>query len=252
MGTLALLEWLRRFGLAAVCVIGPFVLVNLGIDFAVGLLVKHQREALLRQQLWPSQSQSEGQKPSTDVLPRGFAYKLRDTALPDAAPDAKPGEKKSAPETEILELYARHIAGRYSFSIANGFVYVVSLFAVLFASVVIWQRAGWKGVAIVAALSAALASYVTRNVEAFPYARTLVMDGIFAAADRNSDLELQLINGESTATSVNWLMKIGTFIGFVFVGMLSGGIVLAAVGPPSPAFADLKRRLFEIRVALVL
>src|SRR4051794_14341777 len=98
MGTLAVLEWLRRFGLAAVCVLGPFVLVNMGIDFAVGLLVKHQREALLRQQLWPPQSQSDDHKQPTDVLPRGFTYKLRDTALPDTAPDAKPGEKKFAPE----------------------------------------------------------------------------------------------------------------------------------------------------------
>ena len=131
-------------------------------------------------------------------------------------------------------------------------MYVASLIAVLFAALVIWQRKGWVGVGVATAFACVLETDATRNVDTFPYARTLVMDGIFATADRHDDLKLLRVDGKSTAESVNRLMEIGTFVGVGAVGMLIVVFALAAVRVENPALEDLKRRLREIRVALLL
>src|SRR2546423_7542140 len=140
MRTVPIIDYLRRYGLAAACVFGPFLLVNFGTDFAVGMLVSHDK---------------------VKSLPPGLTYALQDPRKPDGSPDpaasasgasAKAAEKrpvdqaksetekKSEAELRSMEIYARHIAGRYNFSVGSGFVYLVSAIAALFAAVTIYRR----------------------------------------------------------------------------------------------------------------
>jgi hypothetical protein len=239
MQAIPILDYLRRFGLAAVCVLGPFLLVNFGTDFAVGLLVRHEKD---------------------QRLPAGVTYKLLDAEGPISTAPAggtKPAEKsdaekKAESDLKRMEVYARHIAGRYSFSVGSGFVYLVSAVAALFAGLVIYQRVGWIGLGIAVAASCGLAAYVTSNETSFPYARPLVMDWIFATADQDDNLKQLATGTDSTAAAVNRLMKIGTFVGVAAVGLLIAVFCLAAVRTQGPTLDDLRRRLREIRVALVL
>src|SRR5262245_45047741 len=112
MRAVSMLDLVRCCGLAAACLFGPVLLIYCGTDFAVGLLVRQER---------------------TEQLPGGLAYKLLDTkdsegrlvVPPGSSKPAEKSEDEKRAETDLkrTDLYARHIAGRYNFSVGVGFVF---------------------------------------------------------------------------------------------------------------------------------
>jgi hypothetical protein len=130
---------LRRYWLATCCVVGPILLVY-GSDIAVQALI-----------------------PNDKIGSIGFDYKLRDTDPPsptapdpqDSKPEAGDSAKARgnvAPDPK-MELYARHIAGRFNFAVTNGFMYLLAAASLVFGLAVSYHRGGLRFTAATAVLA---------------------------------------------------------------------------------------------------
>jgi hypothetical protein len=237
---LAAIEFLRRFGLAAACILVPFVVVHFGMDGPVGNLIPQEKV----------------EKPPFTV-----SYTLRS--------DPKNNNEAKA------SLYARDLAGRYSYGVGVGFMYLLIALAVPFAGTIVYRRAGLPGLGIVAAGACLLAGYVSYNVVERPYARPLIIDGILLQADDYfapkaptatapstpcpvidlpATRSWTIPGAHSTACMVDRIMVITSFIGVFAVGLMMGAVCLASVRSTRNDLEqdDLKRRRIEIQVAFVL
>jgi hypothetical protein len=173
-------------------------------------------------------------------LPPAAAQPVRaDTAGKAAA------EKPLPPH---LQLVANHIAGRLNVAYGYAFLALVSVVAFVFGSCVLIGRYGWPlWVGITAAFTAVAVAlaYVDLNHGGV---RRFVADNILARADGHA-----LLQYLPASDNLRSLIASGLCIGYLSVGLVLASLFVASVRMGNYAtLADLKERLFVIRVGLVL
>ena len=249
-----IVEFIRRYGLAAACVVAPLVL-SLGV-FSVA------QQALIPVSLHPNNENRvvfhyEPAKPSDQL------------AVNEQAAAAKPGTVTTSLQQRVLPdeamfLPAFQYAGRASYAIVSSFLFVASLTTLIFASVIIYQKLFWKGVLGIFLLWAVVASVITLMFDN-PHGRYLIVRDLLNAADNFDGLQKFVFywkdqfpwvarnNYVPTGVLAEAFVHANTIISLIPVGMLLTALALMSIrNSESKTEMALKARLMKLRCALLL
>jgi hypothetical protein len=226
-------RFLRRYALAVACLVGPPILVYGCAEIAVRYLVPEQ------------------------VADIPLEYRLREMnpgpASQSIVAEPTKSEKKNEPDPG-MELYARHLAGRYNFAVANGFVYPLSALTLAFGAAIIYRRTRLPGLVVTTILACVFAFVMAYEVLHHKHARYLVIDRILSKADEHEQLKDLAIKNLPTAEIVNWIMGSSTFLALFAVWFIVGAMFLVSIRDEKVDITldDLKGRLRVIRLAIIL
>jgi hypothetical protein len=266
----AFLEFLRRYGLAASCIIGP-LLFGLGSDYlATKWLVPFADPEILSGGYLPaippcrqnsdadnglnSQSKAGAIAPVSapkSTGPTQVSDALSCTSLAQAAA-ARPWDNRNDP-LSIVEFWSvgQQYSGRLTYAIASAFLYLIAAAVLIFGvSVVAWEfGVAWACSAMAFFLVLAV---ICGNSGFLPRGRTLIVEGILNKADGFFPF-LDFI-GSETGERTRLLVQFNTVISFFAIGMLLSALYVLSVQPKDNVLTPtlLRRRLTLLRLALAL
>ena len=245
-----LAAWLRQYGLAVCCIAAP-LLLSLGV-------LSLTQEILIAPALHPGSGDAR----------LVFSYKAAQPEAAAAAAQAAAKTAGSSPQQKVVpdkDMYlpALHYAGRASFAIASGFLYVASLTTLIFSAVILFRRWQWKGVISTFLIWSVVSAAITFLVSD-PHGRYLVVRDLLNRADSFPGLEKFVFHrfGYSIPTGdlVEYVVHANTMIALVPVGMLLTALFAISIRAPeieseddlTARQDDLSARLMTLRCALVL
>ncbi len=244
-----LAAWLRQYGLAVCCIAAP-LLLSLGV-------LSLAQEILIAPALHPGSGEAR----------LVFSYKAAQPEAAAASPKAPAAgtsspQQKAVPDKDMY-LPALHYAGRASFAIASGFLYIASLTTLIFSAVILFRRWQWQGVVYAFLVWTAVAAAITFLVSD-PHGRYLVVHDLLNRADSFPGLEKFVFQrfGYSIPTGnlADDIVHANTLIALVPVGMLLTALFAISIRAPeieskadlTARQDDLSARLMTLRCALVL
>jgi hypothetical protein len=257
---------LKRYGLAACCIVGPLLFGLVGIYLpARWLLPDPDPEIVLPYSPSlpaPSKATIGNNGESVGSTPGSRARTISETSA--AAPSF--GTLHGLSPLNILDnkpdvqsnfefwMIGQNYRGRLSYAIASAFIYLISGAVFIFSMTVVWPRLGrrWTLTALVAfaALAMGLALYAS-----VPQGRTFIVEDLLNQADTSFPF-VSLLRARSggTGTAARMLVQWNTFISFWSIGMLLTALFVLSIRPKELHLAlnELQNRLILLRVALGL
>jgi hypothetical protein len=226
-------EYLRRYAFAIACVAAPLLFGMWSSSVTVAWLL----------------GSSHVERIKLDYRLRDQPASSSDTRAeqPGEASKSAAGSANSAAAARF-ELVARHFSGLVNYAITTGLLFFVCAAAVVLSAPMILRRAGPRGLALVIIGFGIVTAVETALVMGDTQRRLLMTDNIFALADRH-----ELLKDIPVAQRMNELLALNVFVGLFAAGMVLSALALASVRRGSQVdLADLKDRLFVIRVTLIL
>jgi hypothetical protein len=270
-GDKRILQFLRRYGLAACCIAGPLIF-GLATDYlATQWLIPFSDPSTLSESYRAAvpgcaptkatESTPESKRQETVDTRRGPPAKS--SALPNetGAPSCADLAKALSGETwqdvndpdSIVKIWtiSQQYRGRITYVVASTFLYLIAAVILFFGfSVVAWEKGlGW-------AFSAFIAFFVVAawcaGLGFLPKGRTLIVEDILNRADNFFPFLNFVRSGTGTRTAE--LVEFNTFASFLPIGMLLSALYVLSLQPKEDklVLATLKRRLTLLRMALGL
>jgi hypothetical protein len=229
-------KWLRRFGLAAACLVLPWSMPN----------------------TWPAQILIPWQK---GVLSFGYQFaQPATTSTPGTS--TKPEPAISVPDATAKRgiipdvLFVQHLANRVPFALVTGYFYLAAAAVLVFSGVIIMGYLGWVGLffaTLVYGIAAYMLVFLAPPQGPFDFELSLVVTDLLDKADKEAPWD-PLALGGGTGRAVISIWKFQLFLGMLPLGLLSLAVSLSSIRPSESdlQIEDLKRRLWTVRWALAL
>ncbi len=242
------LDWLRaylrRYGLAACCIVCPIILAAVTFNAVL--------DTLLPPEIWSiSFTYSPVVAAAKNVNP------TQAEAGTDVAKEKIAGMNDVTPDPVLFPI-GRQYYGRSNYAIASDFLYLTSVAAFIFSLTVVQQRSGWTGV-IVGLLFTSVLVVFTLKIAGVPPGRSLVVDELLNQAD--NFLPANLIKLSGSGTEVASLVRLNTIVALVPVGMVFFALAALSIRPQdrkldlnglNDQLHDLRARLTALRLGLAL
>jgi hypothetical protein len=248
-----LVDILKYYGLAALCVVGP-IFFGLGcMSYVDQYLVPAQLVIAL-----PYTSANAGDDATMPANNAGNESRSSQVgAAPAAAPAANvPRVKADArQDTQALTFWTVGLQyrGRIGYAVASAFIYLISAAVFIFGLGVVKMRYHWPGVIAVAVVFAGIAAYcATSNL--IPPGRILVVEKLLKAADGFFPyVGAHQISGDTGSLAAS-IVELNTFISFWSIGALLSALFVLSIRARGKELdaVPLRDRLTLLRVALGL
>jgi hypothetical protein len=230
-----LAEWIRRYGLAAACLVLPWSMPN----------------------TWPAQVLVPWEKGAFS-----FAYQFGrsiDTSadITSPKPDSPFAEAKAKRRINPDPLVVQHLSNRVPFALVTGYFYLAAAAVLVFSSLIIWHHIGWAGLSlsiIVYGFAAYALIYLSPQQGPFDFEMSLLVNDLLDSADKEAPWKFLALTG-GTGQAVISIWKFQLLLGVLPLGMLSLAVALSSIRPSESDQLDirsLKRRLWAVRWAIAL
>jgi hypothetical protein len=229
----ALGKWVRRYGLAAACLILPWSMPK----------------------TWPAQMLMPWQKGDF-----AFAFRFASPATtPHTAEVApSPSEPNVTTKQDITpdSLFVQHLSNRVPFALVTGYFYLAAATILVFSSIIIMHYLGCASL-LCAMVGYGIAAYalifISPQQKPFNFELSLAVSDLLDKADKEAILSPLAIPG-GTGRAVIAIWKVQLFLGVLPLGLLSLAVSLSSIRSLESDLhiENLKRRLWAIRWALAL
>jgi hypothetical protein len=266
-------EILRRYGLAACCIVGPFLFGLGGAYYAlhrllpdpdpVAITLPYAAATPPEQSGSPTKTGADSNRPpqaasapSSALPPMAASAPIPATSPVPAPPNSDattPDENNSQADLEFWTI-GQHYRGRITYAVATAFLFLVLSVTYLFAVIVVWSRLGWRRTISVLVVFAAIDVYCARYSFVLS-GQTFIVEKLLNQADTFFPFVKPLQVGlAGTGTSADALVQLNNFFVFLPIGMGSVALFVLSIRPRDEALelGPLQTRLTLLRVLLGL